>query len=163
MRKLPQVLIITGTPAAGKTTLARALAKRYGYRHIDANLLARQKKLGGRYDRKRMCMIVDTGKLNRYLLSIIKLARKEGIRIVIDSHLSHYLPAKAVDKCIVVTCDLKILKRRLERRRYPKAKIAENLECEIMGICENEARERGHKVRVVDITEQKGKILRCLP
>lgn len=150
--RLPQILIITGTPGVGKTTLAKALAERYGYHHVDVNLLVKQRKLGGKYDQKRKCTIVDIRKLNRHLLQIILWAKHEKIKVVIDSHLSHYLPPKVVDRCIVVTCDLKVLKKRLQQRKYPKAKIAENLECEIMGICEQEAREIGHRVRIIDGT-----------
>ena len=154
-RALPQILIITGTPGTGKTTLAKMLAERYGYHHIEVNALITQRKLGERYDRKRHCSIVDIRKLNRHLLQIILWAKHEKIKVVIDSHLSHYLPPKAVDRCIVVNCDLKVLKRRLQKRKYTKAKVAENLECEIMGICEQEALEMGHKVKMVDMTKAK--------
>ena len=149
-RKLPQILIITGTPGAGKTTLAKALAERYGYHHVDINLLIKQRKLGEKYDRKRQCRVVDIKKLNRFLLQMIGWARQEKIKLVLDSHLAHYLLPKAVDRCIVVTCDLKVLKRRLVKRGYSKTKVAENLECEIMEICEMEAREIGHKVQTID-------------
>lgn len=150
VKKLPQILILTGTPGTGKTTLAKMLAERYGYHHIEVNTLIKQRKLGKQYDRKRHCSIIDIQKLNRHLLQIILWAKHEKIKAVIDSHLSHYLPPKVVDRCIVVNCDLKVLKRRLVKRGYAKAKVAENLECEIMGICEQEAREMGHKVRTVD-------------
>ena len=146
------IVAITGTPCTGKSTLAKALEAK-GFHRIDVNALIKQRKLSGGYDRKRQCYVVDTAKLNRLLLHIIRWARQEKRNVVIDSHLSHYLPSKAIDRCIVTTCDLKVLKRRLQKRGYSKAKIAENLECEIMGVCENEARERGHRVWVMDMTK----------
>lgn len=152
-RALPQILIITGTPGAGKTTLARTLAARYGYHHIDVNALIKQRKLGEKYDRKRKCSVVDVRKLGKLLLQMIGWARQEKVKLVLDSHLAHYLPPKTVDRCIVVMCDLKVLKRRLVKRGYSKAKVAENLECEIMEICEQEAREFGHTVRTVNGSE----------
>ena len=72
--------------------------------------------------------------------------------IIIESHLSHYLPKRYVDLCIITKCNLKVLEKRLKKRRYNKKKIRENLDCEIFDVCLNEAREIGHKVVVVDTT-----------
>ena len=69
--------------------------------------------------------------------------------LVIDSHLSHYLPARYVDLCIVTKTDLKKLKKRLEKRGYSAAKVRENMDAEIFDVCLNEAKEEGHKVKVV--------------
>ena len=41
------------------------------------------------------------------------------------------------------------LKKRLERRKYNKLKIQENLECEIFDVCLNEARELKHKIKII--------------
>ena len=76
---------------------------------------------------------------------------KKGI--IIDSHLSHYLPKKYVDLCIVTKCDLKILKNRLKKKKYSEDKIRENLDAEIFDICLNEAKENKHKIIVVDTTK----------
>ena len=73
--------------------------------------------------------------------------------LVIDSHLSHYLPKKYVKLCVVTKCDLKVLKKRLEKRKYSKGKVRENLDAEIFDVCLNEAKELGHKVKVVDTTK----------
>ena len=75
---------------------------------------------------------------------------KKGI--IIDSHLSHYLPNKYTDLCIVAKCDLKILKMRLNWRKYSKKKTRENLDAEIFDICLNEAKENKHNVLVIDST-----------
>lgn len=147
---LPQSVIVTGTPCTGKTTLAKRLARKWGYQYIDGNALVKKQKLYDAYDRKRKCYVVNLPKFRRKLEEKIREARNAGKGIIIDSHLSHELSPKLVDLCIVTTCDLKVLSRRLRRRRYSKAKIEENLECEIMGICEQEAREKGHRVIVRD-------------
>ena len=57
--------------------------------------------------------------------------------IIIDSHLSHYLPRKYVDLCIVTKCDIKVLKNRLKNKKYSKSKVRENLDAEIFDICLN--------------------------
>ena len=89
--------------------------------------------------------IVD--RLNDILEKLIKNARKN---LVIDSHLSHYLSNKLVDMCIVTKCELKELRRRLEKRGYHRSKIRENLDCEIFDVCFMEAVALGHKVKVID-------------
>ena len=88
--------------------------------------------------------------MNKILIEIIEKSKKD---LVIDSHLSHYLPKKYVDLCVVTKCDLKVLKKRLEKRKYSKEKIRENLDVEIFDICLNEAKEKGHKVKVVDTSK----------
>jgi|TARA_Y100000310_G_scaffold271804_1_gene286447 adenylate kinase len=73
--------------------------------------------------------------------------------VIIDSHLSHHLPKKYVDLCIVAKCDLKVLKNRLKKKKYSKDKIRENLDTEIFDVCLNEAKENRHKIIVTDTTK----------
>jgi len=73
--------------------------------------------------------------------------------IVVDSHLSHYLPKRYVDLCIVVKCGLKVIEKRLKKRKYDKEKIKENIECEIFDICLNEAKGKKHKIVVINTTK----------
>ena len=107
-------------------------------------------KLKEKYDRKRKTWVVDVSKLNKVLIEMIENSKKG---LVIDSHLSHYLPKKYVKLCVVTKCDLKVLKKRLERRGYSKLKVRENMDSEIFDVCLNEAKEFGHKVKVVDTTK----------
>ncbi len=146
------ITIITGTPCTGKTTIAKRLARQKNAEYIDVTKLIKEKKLASGYDKKRKCYIVDIKRLNTALIKIINEARKAKESLVIDSHLSHYLPPKYVDLCIVTKCDIKELKKRLEKRNYSKAKVRENLDAEIFDICLVEAKECGHKVKVVDTT-----------
>ncbi|MEK6934559.1 MAG: AAA family ATPase, partial [Nanoarchaeota archaeon] len=121
------IIIITGTSGSGKTKVAREIAKKYKLKYVDVGSLIIKNKLYDKYDRKFKSYIVDERKLNRFLIKLIKKEKN----LVLDSHLSHYLDKKYVDLCIVTKCDLKILKKRLEKRKYSKEKIKENLEAEI--------------------------------
>lgn len=145
-----KAIIVTGIPGTGKTKVAKKIAKEKHAKYVDINKIIDKYKLKERYDRKRRTWVVDVDKLNKILIDLILKSRK---KLVIDSHLSHYLPKKYVSLCIVCKCDLKILKKRLMRRGYYKAKIRENLDAEIFDVCLNEAREMGHKVRIVDTTK----------
>ncbi|HLG24957.1 MAG TPA: AAA family ATPase [Candidatus Nanoarchaeia archaeon] len=79
---------------------------------------------------------------------INKLKKIKGM--IIDSHLSHYLPKKYVDLCIVTKCGISELNKRLKKRKYSKAKIKENLQAEIFDVCRQEALKNKHKVITVD-------------
>jgi len=145
------VIIVTGCPATGKTTIARKIAEKKKLRYIDVNQLIKDNKLYSYYSRKDMSYVVDVKKLNRFLIKLIKKDKD----VVLDSHLSHYLPNKYVDECIVTKCNLKELKKRLEKRKYPNKKIRDNLDCEIFDVCHIEALENKHKVRIIDTSDKK--------
>jgi len=145
-----KVIAVTGTPGTGKTTLSKKLALKLGFSYLDVNKIIKKYNLSEEYDKKRKTKIIDIKKLNKELIKEIK-SIKNGL--IIDSHLSHYLPKKNVDVCIVTKCNLKLLEKRLKKRRYSKLKIRENLDSEIFDICSNEAKEKGHKVLVVDTTK----------
>src|SRR3989338_5751172 len=133
--KKTTISIVTGTPGTWKTTVAMAVAMRTNAVYIDVNSVIKTNKLREGYDKKRRAAIIDTEKLNKILIKIIEEAKKKKVSLVIDSHLSHYLPKKWVDVCIVTKTSLKKLKQRLKKRGYHKAKIKENLECEIFDVC----------------------------
>ena len=162
-----KVIIVTGSVGTGKTKLSKKLASKMNFEYIDVNKIIN--KISEGYDKKRKSKIVDIDKLNKYLIKEISNIKKSNKKIptiknslnnnkksikkikkgiIIDSHLSHYLPKKYVDLCIVTKCDLKKLEKRLEKRRYNKNKIRENLDAEIFDICLNEAKELGHKVKI---------------
>jgi len=151
-----KIIIITGTPGAGKTILAKKLANAYSCWYLDVNEFIKKTGLRERYDKKKRCHIVDEKKLAEKIEGIIKFFRKEKIGLIIDSHLSHYINQKFIDICIVAVCDRKILYNRLKKKGYPENKINDNMECEIMEVCLEEAREFGYgkKIRIVDCSKK---------
>lgn len=151
-----KTVIVTGAPGTGKTTLAKKLAKLMDFYYLDVNKIISHYKLSEGYDRKRKTKIIDTNKLNKKLILEIKNFKKINKKyngIIIDSYLSHYLPKRYVDFCIVTKCDIKELNKRLKNKKFHKNKIQENLQAEIFDICHNEALQRKHKVLVVDTTK----------
>lgn len=91
---------------------------------------------------------------DNYLKNIFKkIINKKNNGIIIDSHLSHYIPKRYVDLCIITKCELKRLKKRLEKRSYNKNKVRENIECEIFDVCYNEALEKKHNIIVINTTK----------
>ena len=149
-----KTIAVTGIPATGKTTLSKKLAKKLNFLYFDVNKLISKYKLSEGYDKKRKTKIVDINRLNKFLISGIKDFQNKRIKgVIIDSHLSHYLPNKYVDLCIVTKCNIKELNKRLKRKKFHKDKIKENLQAEIFDICYNEARDLKHHVIIVDTTK----------
>ena len=162
-----EVIAVSGTPGTGKTTLSKKLAKRLDFYYLDVNKFINTKKLYGGYDKKRRTKIVDIKKLNNALtkeIAIIKKIKPKVHGLIIDSHISHYLPRKYVDFCIITKCSINELNKRLIKKKFNKNKVMENLQSEIFDICYNEAVARKHKVIVVDTTKgfNMNKILRQL-
>ena len=149
-----KVVAVSGVPGTGKTTLSKKLSKKLNFYYIDVNKLIYKYKLSEGYDKKRKTRIVNVNKLNKLLIDEIKILKKNKIKgVIIDSHLSHYLPRKYVDFCIVTKCDINELNKRLKRKKFHKNKIIENLQTEIFDMCLNEALERKHKVLIIDTTK----------
>lgn len=147
-------LIVTGTPGTGKTTLAKKLSLLLDYTYFDVNSFVKTAHIYSSYDRKRHTYVVDEVRLARSLIKVRAATLKNASRapktvqkgIIFDSHMSHYMPSKYADLCIVTSCSLRALQQRLRRKGYSPAKVRENLDAEIFDTCLSEAHEAGHRV-----------------
>ncbi|HLD39950.1 MAG TPA: AAA family ATPase [Candidatus Nanoarchaeia archaeon] len=155
---MSKVLIaISGSPGVGKSTLAKFLIKKLKFDRLD--LHHHYKRISNSYNRSKQSYDVDYSKFEKLVKEKLAEAKKG---LIIDSHISHLLPKKMVDLCIVLVCsDLKKLEKRLKARNYSKKKIRENLDAEIFQICLTEAEEKGHTIIVSDTARgmNKNKIL----
>lgn len=142
-----KVIVVSGTPGTGKTIIAKKLAKKLKAKYIDINRIVKENQLDNSYDKERTCYVVDIKKLNKVLINLIKESKEN---LVIDGHLAHFLPREYVDEVIICKTTLRKLKNRLKKRGYNKNKIRENLDAEIFDICFNEAKEKGHKVEIIE-------------
>jgi len=143
------VIAITGTPGTGKSTAARLLAKRTGWRYVDLNHEIVRNRLYSGYDRKRRSYITD---MRRVTIFVRKLVHGER-PVIIEGHLSHNLPKEMVNEVFVLRCRTGALRKRLERKRWPKAKVDENVEAEMIGLIAWEARKKHARVVELDTTK----------
>lgn len=137
---------ITGTPGAGKTTAAKALAHVLGYVYLDVRQLIDDKKwfYVRRGDREKTVYLTKLKKGLSYRL-------KKYDDVVLDSHLlcEFYLP---VDVMVVLRCEPEQLRKRLAKRKYAKPKTEDNVLAEALDYCLVRAESVYPKVVQVDAT-----------
>ncbi|KAI8637513.1 AAA domain-containing protein [Parasitella parasitica] len=134
-RSLPNVLV-TGTPGTGKTTTAQAIAEICELEHIDVGEIVKSKMLHGEYIEKYDTYELDEDKLLDELEEMLKNGGK-----IVDFHTCQIFPERWFDLVLVLRTDTEPLYDRMEKRGYNKAKIGENMECEIMQVVLETARD----------------------
>ncbi len=138
---MKKVIAITGTPGAGKTSVAEKL-KDLGYEVYAVNELA--EKLDCIMDYEDDCAIVDVEKLKKRFLSM-----PGGELVVVEGHLSHHL----ADTAIVLRCNPLTLKERLLSRGWSEDKVMENVEAELIDEILVESLETCREVYEINATE----------
>ncbi len=158
------MVIITGTPGTGKTSVTEALKKDFDAEYISINSLLEDYDLNLGVDEKRGYKIVDTEKMIP-IIDEIKNNSKKNI-IIFEGHLAQDYPN--ADLVIVLRCNPDILKERLDTRDWKAEKVCENVSAEILGICTQESYESyGENVQEIEtsdksINELKNEIIKII-
>jgi adenylate kinase len=144
-----RVILLTGTPGVGKTTLARALVAKLNGIHINLTDLAVAEKLTVGEDAERGTLIVDELRM-RLLLS--KLVSKASVDVVIDGHYAPaVVPRRYVTRVFVLRRNPLELRGILEKRGFSGRKLWENLAAEILDVSLVEAVHEQGKTRVYEL------------
>jgi len=130
---LDKTIIVTGTPGVGKTVLARLLAKQTGSRFLNLGELVKKERLYGRFDRLRQSYVIDESRLRKALIDFFA-AYGEGGLVIETNWVGKFMPKKRGMIAIVVRLDPVVLASRLRGRRWPKRKIWENVEAELIDL-----------------------------
>lgn len=133
MTKLPNILV-TGTPGTGKTTTASLISSALNYTHIDLSSVVKEHSLHSGFGSEFDSFLLDEDKVVDHLEDIMA---KGGV--CLDHHGSDFFPLRWFDLVVILTCETDILYDRLVKRGYQLPKVQENVECEIMRICYEEA------------------------
>ena len=88
------------------------------------------------------------------LLDVIENDLEDGGQII-DWHACDLFPPSMVDLVCVIRCDNKILYDRLKERKYGEKKLQENMDCEIMEVLVQEARDAYDGNMVVELKSEK--------
>lgn len=144
-------IIITGTPGVGKTTHCEELARKTGLHHLSINEVVKKHNIGEASDDPEdpNTKIVDEDRL----LDCIENDLEEGGQIV-DWHACDLFPPSLIDLVCVVRCDNKLLYDRLKARNYGEKKLEENMDCEIMEVLLQEARDAYDEQIVVELKSE---------
>ncbi len=140
------ILIITGTPGTGKSTVARLFSEKHGFKLIDLNSFATAAAAG--YDAERGSVEVDIEKLFEVVKPLV------SGDVVIEGHLAHLLPFSDAT-VVVLRCSPEVLRERLKKKGFAERKIRENLEAEALDVCLIESLEVHKNVYEVDTSELK--------
>jgi adenylate kinase len=133
-----KIIIISGTPGCGKTSVANELSELLNAKIISLNELAISDEFSFEYDNERKTYIVDFKLFLPYIIKIIKRIKKENPQfLIIESHFSDIIPNKYIDFAFILRCDPDILVNRLKEKNYNLKKITENVQAEILGNCVN--------------------------
>jgi adenylate kinase len=132
MTEQMKIIVITGTPASGKTTLADKVAARIGNATvIHANDLVK----AGRLFSSRTAdgtMIANMRKLHAEIEREIRRSRSPTV--IVEGHLLCDMRIKNAI-AIVVREHLLTLEKRMKKRGYSAAKIKENITAEAIDYC----------------------------
>lgn len=141
-----KTILVTGTPGTGKTLLGQRLAEALtnaSHRVLTINLseLVRREHLYDEYDARLDTYLIDDRRVHKHLQK--HLAAQSGYdHCILETHTVTAVPRDATSLVIVLTCRTDVLYDRLMARGYSKAKVDENMECEIMRIVLEEAHGR---------------------
>ena len=133
MKIFKKIILVTGAPGVGKTTISNKLASQLDACCISITELVKKENLITNIDEERKTLIADTKKVAKRLQGII--SKTEG-NIVIEGHyVVDVVPKKQVNTVFVLRRDPHELKNVLEKRKYPEKKVWENLAAEILDVC----------------------------
>ena len=133
MKKIRKIILVTGTPGVGKTTVSLNLATKLNAHYIDITDLVKTKKLVTSVDKKRKTLIADTKKVSDHLQET--LSNIEDTIILEGHYVIDVVTKEDVDIVFVLRRDPRELKTVLEKRGYTEKKIWENLAAEILDVC----------------------------
>ncbi len=129
-----RVILVTGTPCVGKTSVARLLASKLDALYVNLTELAVRENLISGKDEERDSIIVDENRMRHKVREIIEGCDQNDI--VIDGHYAvSVVPKKFVTYVFVLRRDPVELRKFMEQCGFSGRKLWENLASEILDVC----------------------------
>jgi len=145
------VIVITGTPCVGKTSVARLLASKLNAAYVNLTELAVKNKLViGADDERGGSLIIDENGLKKAASKLIHETGEQNV--VVDGHYAaSVVPKKLVTHTFVLRRDPVELKSFMEKAGFSGNKLWENLASEILDACLVDALNAYGKGKVCEI------------
>jgi len=151
---LKGVILLTGTPGTGKTTIARLLAQTLGCMYDSSSKIAHRLGVARPDPTGRKTSVIDEGGARR----IVEHLRRAGGCVVLESVTPRLLLDEGLDEDTILVVLLRAhpreLCRRLDARRgeWPEGKILENCASEALNVIAEELLDIDHSVIEIDTT-----------
>jgi adenylate kinase len=144
-----RVILITGTPCVGKTSVAQLLSSELGAFYTNLTELAEKEHLISGKDEQRDSLIVDEARMRRKIREIIKNRDED---VVIDGHYAvSVVPERLVTHLFVLRRNPVELKKAMEQRGFSGNKLWENLASEILDVCLIDALSVHEKEKICEV------------
>ncbi|MEM1551690.1 MAG: adenylate kinase family protein [Candidatus Bathyarchaeia archaeon] len=145
------VILITGTPCVGKSSVARLLAARLNAVYVNLTEFATKNNLViGADERRGGSLIVDERRLKKGVTKLIEDASEQSV--IIDGHYAaNVVPEKLVTHAFVLRRDPVELRGFMEKAGFSGNKLWENLASEILDVCLVDALNAYGKEKVCEI------------
>jgi len=128
-----RVIMITGTPGVGKTTVAKELAARFSAELLNVSELVKKENLVTEKDEERGTAVADIKRLRARVRTILRKVKGD---VVVDGHYAYdVVPKSANPYVFVLRRDPDDLEGTLRRRGYDERKISENVAAEVLDVC----------------------------
>jgi len=144
----PRVIIISGTPGVGKTSISSELQKQ-DYNVLNLNDFIITSGLFFGYDYSQESVIIDDEILIAKLTDeIVKFSEL----LIIEGHTAELVPNDFVSNIFVIRCNPSVLRTRLQTsRKYSREKIETNVQAEIMDECLLNLQHKFPKIPIVEL------------
>ena len=130
---MQNIILVTGTPGVGKTALAERLARKTQSDYLNLGEHVRTRELYRRFDRSTRSYIIDERRLHESLVQFLRANVRRSL--VIETHwLGRFMPKRPGMIAVVVRLDPVILAKRLLTRKWPRRKVWENVEAELIDL-----------------------------
>ena len=141
-------ILIGGTPGTGKTMVSKVLGSRLSVDVVSLGNLADESGCISAQDKAR-----DTGIIDEDCLvdALVELVEPKGKRLIIEGHYIDLVPSSAVQWVFILRTHPETLRGRLAEREYKDEKVKENVEAEVLGVCQLDALDSFGEDRVLEI------------
>ncbi len=165
---IKRILLLSGTPGTGKTSVAKYLKETYDLSFLSLSTIVQEENLYDKVDEERDTKIVNADKLEKYIDPILQ--ERQG-DICIEAHYADMIEKPQVEMGIILRCHPVILENRLKKRDYKQRKVDENIQAELVSsptsyMLENAQLEKTKEIYEIDTSrktvEEVGEIIATL-